>query len=304
MFFRFLLVFSRVLIVLFFLLTSIYCLLAWIPFTYQQVVKGGLLPALTVFVKWHPQIYWAMLALAAATLLPDVHRRKTRWMAATFLAVHCAGGFWLQVHPLLAGLHNELRSFYWSLIALAPLLWLAAIDWAGHWSGIEWAKFQSTEDCRIFQATWQSALFLSVVYAGIFQLRSTVPIGANGGLVALVSTLLSHLIILFGIFAGVNLLRSVASLTAWPSPVEFVLCNVLTGGIVWAVIRILVFKPVSFDGQLAVLSTTAISVAIMATISGFSLRSWNNEQRGHASGLALAVLPFSLGRFRSTRGRW
>jgi glucan phosphoethanolaminetransferase (alkaline phosphatase superfamily) len=303
MFSRFLFAISRALIVSFFLLTSIYCLLAWIPFTYQQVVKGGLLPALTVFVKWHPQIYWTMLALAAATLLPDVRRRKTRWLAATFLAAHGAGGFWLQGHPLLAGLHNELRSFYWSLITLGPLLWLAAIDWAGQWNGIEWAEFRRAEDRRIFQATWQSALFLSVVYAGVFQLRSTVPIGTNGGLVALASTLLSHLTILFGIFAGVNLLRSVASLTPRPSPVEFVLCNIFTGGVVWAVIRVLVFKPVSFDGQLAVLSATALSAGIMATISGFSLRFWSNEQRGPASGLALAVMPFSLGRFRSDAGQ-
>jgi hypothetical protein len=299
MFSRFLLAIGRLLIVLFFLLTSIYCLLAWIPFTYQQVVKGGLLPSLTVFVKWHSQIYWAMLALAAATLLSDVSRRKTRWLAVTFLAAHGAAGFWLQGHPLLAGLHNELRSFYWSLVMLAPLLWLAAIDWAGHWSGIEWAEFRRAEDSRIFQATWRSALFLSVVYAGVFQLRSTVPIGVNGGLVALASTLLSHLTILFGIFAAVNLMRSVASLTPWPSPVEFVLCNIFAGAVLWAVIRILVFKPVSFDGQLAILSATAISAAITATISGFSLRFWSNAQRAPASGLALAVLPFSLGRFRS-----
>ena len=223
---RFSLAVCRLLVVLFILLTSIYCLLAWIPFTYQQVVKGGLLPALTVFVKWHSQIYWAILALAAGTLVPDVRRRKTRWLAVTFLAVHFAGGFWLQANPLLAGLHNELRSFYWSLITLGPLFWLAAIDWASQWGGIEWAEFRRAEDSRIFQATWQSALFLAVVYAGVFQLRSTVPIGATGDLLALASTLLSHLTILFGIFAGVNLMRSVASLTPRPSPAEFVLCNV------------------------------------------------------------------------------
>jgi len=293
----------RLLVVLFVLLTSIYCLLAWIPFTYQQVVKGGLLPALTVFVKWHPQIYWVVFALAAGTLLADLRRPRTRWLGITFLAVHCATGFWLSAHPLLSGLHNELRSFFWSLITLAPLVWLAAIDWAGHWGGIEWAEFRRAEDRRIFDAAWQSAVFLSVLYACVFQLRSTVPIGAAGSLVALASTLLSHLTILFGIFVGLNLLRSVASLTPWPSAVEFALSNVLAGAVVWAVIRVLVFKPISFDGPLASISATALSVCIMATISGFSLRYWSNQKRGPASGLALAVLPLSLGRFRSNAGQ-
>ena len=293
----------RVLVVLFILLTSIYCLLAWIPFTYQQVVKGGLLPALTVFVKWHPQIYWVIFTLAAFTLLADLRRPKTRWLAMAFLAVHGACGLWLSAHPLLASLRNELRSFYWSLITLAPLAWLAAIDWAGHWGEIEWAEFQRAEDRRIFQAAWRAAVFLSVVYAGVYQLRSTVPIGATGSLVALASTLLSHLTILFGIFVGLNLLRSAASLTPWPSQVEFALSNVLAGGIVWAVIRVLVFKPISFDGSLAAISATALSVCVMATISGFSLRFWSYPERGAASGLALAVLPFTLGRFHSNSGQ-
>ena len=290
---------ARLLLVLFFLLTSIYCLLAWIPFTYQQIVKGGLLPALTVFVMWHSKIYWAALALAAATLARDLRRPGTRVPAIGFLAAHAAAGAWLVEHPLLAGLHNEIRSFYWSLAALAPLGWLAALDWTGHWKTIEWAEFHRAEDNRIFHAAWQSALFLSVVYAAVFQLRSTVPIGAAGNSMALAATLVSHLTVLFGVFVGLHLIRSVASLTPWPSPVEFVLCNALAGGVVWASIRVLVFKPISFDGPLATLSATALSIVIMATLSGFSLRFWRASDRGPATGLALATLAFTLGRFRS-----
>lgn len=291
---------ARLLLVLFFLLTSIYCLLAWIPFTYQQVVKGGLLPALTVFVSWHAKIYWAAFALAGITLAPDLRRPRTRALAIAFLAVNAAAGAWLVAHPLLAGLHNEIRSFYWSLIALAPLVWLAALDWIGHWGTIEWAGFQRAEDSRIFHATWQSAVFLSVVYAGVFQVRSTVPIGAAGSSVALAATLVSHLTVLFGVFVGLHLIRSFATLTPWPSPIEFLLSNILAGGVVWAAIRVLVFKPISFDGPLAALSATALSAVIVATLSGFSLRFWRSKVHGPATGLALALLPFSLGRFRSS----
>jgi glucan phosphoethanolaminetransferase (alkaline phosphatase superfamily) len=303
MFARFQFAACRLLVVLFFLLTSIYCLLAWIPFTYQQVVKGALLPALMVFVKWHPLVYWAVFALAAVSSLNDLRRPRTRWLVLAFLGGSAAGGLWLQAHPLLAGLRNEVGSFYWSLIALMPPMWLAAIDWIGHWGRIEWAEFRRGEDYPIFQSAWQSATFLSFVYAGVFQLRSSAPIGAIGSLTALGSTLLSHLTVFFGIFVGLNLLRSVASLTPRPSQVEFVLSNVFGGGIVWAIIGVVVFKPVSFDGGLAVISATALSVSIMATMSGFSLRFWSCEARGPASGLALSVLPFSLGRFRSNPGQ-
>lgn len=288
---------GRAAVAVFFLLTSLYCLLAWIPFTYQQVVKGGLLPALGVFVTLHPKIYWLVLAIAAGTLGPHLRVRKTRLPAMAFLAVHAAAGVWLTRHPLLAGLHNEVRSLYWSLAALLPPVWLAIIDWLTHWGNIRWADFQQVEDDRIFHATWQSALFLAVVYAGVFQLRTTVSLGAAGSLVALMATIISHLTVLSAVFVGLCLVRSLASLTPWPSPAEFVLSNLLAGAIVWAVIRVLVFEAVSFDGRLAVVSATAQTAAIVATFSGFSVRLWRNAERGPATGLALAVLPLSIGRF-------
>jgi len=296
---RFLLPAGRVIVVLFFLLTSIYCLLAWIPFTYQQVVKGGLLQALNLFARWHPQAYWVVLAVTVATLMPDLRRPGLRWIAAAFLVTHVAVGVWLLCDPLLASLCNEMRSFHWSLVTLVPLLWLAVLDWIGHWGRTEWAAFRRAEDACIFHATWQSAVFLSLVYAGVFQLRSTVAIGAAGGWIALISSLASHLTVLFGIFVGLHLIRSLASLTPWPSPMEFALSNALTGGILWTIVRVLVFNAVSFDGSLALIYATALSFAIMATLSGLSLRFWRNERHGPATGLALAVLPFSLGRFRS-----
>jgi hypothetical protein len=42
---------------LFFALTSSYCLLAYIPFTYQWVIKCTLVAWLPVFVKFHTVLY-------------------------------------------------------------------------------------------------------------------------------------------------------------------------------------------------------------------------------------------------------
>ena len=44
---------ARLCVIGFILLSSLFALLAYIPFTYQQVHKGGLLPWLIVFGKLH-----------------------------------------------------------------------------------------------------------------------------------------------------------------------------------------------------------------------------------------------------------
>jgi len=44
-----------------FLMTSLWGLLAYVPFTYQQVHKGKLMPALNAFGQAQPVIYWGLL---------------------------------------------------------------------------------------------------------------------------------------------------------------------------------------------------------------------------------------------------
>src|SRR6266480_2179667 len=56
----------------FMLVTSAYCLLAYIPFTYQWVISFNLVGWLPGFVKFHPYLYWLALVMVGATLVPDV----------------------------------------------------------------------------------------------------------------------------------------------------------------------------------------------------------------------------------------
>ena len=125
---------ARFVFAAFFLITSIYCLLAYIPFTYQQVVVGQLLPWLTTFVRIHPYLYWAALAVVAPTLWSGWKRAPKT--TAAFLLAMVAGGVALLLHPVLSGLENDLTSLYWCLAAMLPLLGMAVCDWMGK----AWAK--------------------------------------------------------------------------------------------------------------------------------------------------------------------
>ena len=168
----------------FILLTSGYCLLAYVPFTYQQMVVAAPLPWLSTFVRLHPYIYCSILGIQALTLLPDLRLRQTRVVTVGFLVFGVALGVILLIHPVLAGLENDIKSLYWGLAFLTLLPWLATIDWLGERERLSWGTpgevSGSGEDHRIFRAAWQSAVFLALLYSAIYYLRSKDPGSAFG----------------------------------------------------------------------------------------------------------------------------
>jgi hypothetical protein len=150
-------------------MTSSYCLLAYIPFTYHWVIKCILVKWLPVFVKLHPFLYWLVLVMVGATLVPEFRRSRTRKLAWGFIIFHIAAGVMLLFIPLLSGLGNDNRSFCWSMISLFPLLWISAIDHAGHNRGRKWAP---TDDKHLTVSTAiLAAVFLSLLYFGMSYLR-------------------------------------------------------------------------------------------------------------------------------------
>ena len=78
---------ARISFCVFLLLTSIYCLLAYVPFTYHWIVKGELLWWLPFFVKYHPCLYLAALGLVVPTMARDIHRERTRRLCARIYRV-------------------------------------------------------------------------------------------------------------------------------------------------------------------------------------------------------------------------
>jgi hypothetical protein len=99
-----------------------------LPFTYQWVINCTLVTWLPVFAEFHHFIYWGVCGVLILTLLPELRRSKARKLTVGFVICLTVGGLFLTVWPLLPRLRNDERSFYWSLISLFPLVWLAGID--------------------------------------------------------------------------------------------------------------------------------------------------------------------------------
>lgn len=106
------------------LLTSLYCLLAFLPYTYYALIKAPVYDWMPWFARHHSQLYWLALLGMAAAYWPA---RKTRWYLGSILAF-CAVGVWITALPFMTGLQSDFHAYAWSLAAVVLLLLLACAE--------------------------------------------------------------------------------------------------------------------------------------------------------------------------------
>ena len=303
---------------LFMLLTASYCLLAYLPFTYHQIVVEAPLTWLAMFVRIHPYLYWLVLGLQILTLIPDLRRGSIRHtedrtspnaigpsipetaLALGFLVFSAGLGIILLLHPLLGGIRNAISSLYWGLVFLLPLAWLGAIDWRGARRRLRWVASGVGEDRRIFMAACESAVFLSLLYYAIFFLRWSRPLttgfGSREEILSLSWTLVCHLLVFMAVFVALFLVRGAARLFDQPSKMEFVFCGVIACLLVAATLRFLVFPLISFVGAWGNIFALGAGIGAGAFWAGLSAKLYRADESAVESGLALLLTPLRWGR--------
>jgi hypothetical protein len=112
----------------FILLTSFYCLLAYIPFTYHAFIQNPLVLWLPIFVRLHPYFLIAAIGAVGSTLRPHLENDKTKRLVLGFFVFNVGAVIIFLVDPFLPHLPNDYRSFIWSLLTLFPLSWIALLD--------------------------------------------------------------------------------------------------------------------------------------------------------------------------------
>src|SRR5581483_2369729 len=94
----------------FFLATSVYCILTFSPFAYEQFIQPHVVAWVSNFVVLHADFYWLALFVTLLTLAPHLQTSRVRWLGWAYLAVGAAFGVWLVGHPMLPGGNTPIRS--------------------------------------------------------------------------------------------------------------------------------------------------------------------------------------------------
>jgi len=112
----------------FLLLTSVYCLLAYIPYTYLFLVKEPPMHWLVVFISRHAALYWIFFG---AALYGYWSGRKSHWVRAS-LALQCLMGVFFTARHYVPTIGNDAGALVASFAALAPVLIAGIGDILGH----------------------------------------------------------------------------------------------------------------------------------------------------------------------------
>lgn len=101
----------------YFFLTSIYCLLAYLPYTYADVIVAPPYAWMPWFARWSAWLYWPILVSLMLTCWND---RTKKWCYFLFGAL-VAFGLAMISKPFMPRVQDNNATFFWSLVALVPL---------------------------------------------------------------------------------------------------------------------------------------------------------------------------------------
>ncbi|HEV8416535.1 MAG TPA: sulfatase-like hydrolase/transferase [Bryobacteraceae bacterium] len=246
---------ARVGFLLFFIATSIYCLLTYIPFTWEQLVKPEVFRPLAAFAHFHAWFYLAVVAVAIATMTGEMGRNRILAVLFGFLG---AGAIILFVHPLLPSLGGTFSGYTWSLVALLPVVAWPLVAWKPVLAAMpEDATFDST---RGFHAAWQAGIVAAMLSATVAWMRG----GGSSLPFVLLWSLPAHLMISMGIFVLVQWIWAVAASFRRARRVELVLIQVMLAVFLSLIVRGVLASSTTFSGPLAEVYAAVLAVGISA----------------------------------------
>jgi hypothetical protein len=271
------------------LLTATYALLAYIPFTYQAVIRFPMVNAITVLVHWHPLLW---LATGAGNLAADWPRRREPGRRV-FHSVQALLALAVLVHPPLAGIRNDGSSLGLALLFILLPCWLLILDIRSDLAARDWHPGDADEPRRLCLAALTAAGFGALLFPSLAWLRSGLAPAASWdaaglvlgwGLWAILLTTLAAAALLMGVLSlGRFLPRPWASpallaLTLWLGLLQFV--------------RTILFNPIAFHGVLAGLVAAAIATLAVALL-GMAALGLDPLPGAGESALDLALRPLA-----------
>jgi len=230
------------------LLSAAYALIAYIPFTYQEVLRAGLLPWLNTFGRLQPLLFWVALAL-----LGLLEYRTPRFRP--FLGLHGAAGLCLAIHPLLPGLGNQGSSLATSLLFMASALWLALLDLLRGWPGMAEGLPEEEDLGRL----WGAALGAGALTWIFFFLRAP----RVGAWPALAWSLGAQLLVFLLLGVLLTLFRATGRQSSRPVACELALVLLLATGLGAGLTYRLIYAAIAFQGPLAALHAGGLALLIL-----------------------------------------
>ncbi|MGB6500033.1 MAG: hypothetical protein WBG19_01335, partial [Thermoplasmata archaeon] len=265
----------------YFVLTSLYCLLAYLPYTFFFLINAPPYAWMPWFGRHQAALDW----VAAAAAVAATWRLREAWMRRdrSFLVgigMLAAAGVYLSFRPYLATLQDNRASYAWSLAALLPLAAVAL------WKPTLWQERRhlrpdeqlggcSADDHRTLGYSGGSlvAIVICTIYTAGMRMRlftetrTLRPHWVDAELT--LWSLLSHLVLAVAVVSAINLIFALAAKTPNSRRVRRAGVGVLVLASLWIALLRFLENALSFGGWAARAYSGALALTL--TLWGFSI---------------------------------
>jgi hypothetical protein len=248
-------------------LTSVYYLLAFLPYTYYAMIKSPAYAWIPWFARHHALLFWLAWAAAAVAYRSRVKRAA---YFVCFVALACVGIF-LSARPFLVGLESNRFAYFGSVAALWAIILVIA--------HCEFHSSATTETAPLREShlSYATGSLLAVGIALISvagaQLRSYSDTRSFSFHISDIYltfwSVISHVLVAIILVSILNGVRIAASKSSHPRGVRWTLLELLIFGSLWVLSIRFLGNALSFEGWAAQLYAASFAAAL--TLLGFSV---------------------------------
>ena len=239
------------------LLTSVYCICVFLPYTNYALIKAPPYPWIPWFAAHHAHLYW--IALIAAVF--GYWQGAARSLRLIILGLWIAAGVALEVRPFITALEGGRMDFVWALIALLVTMPLSALDVVGFWPRDPAVEIKEWE----YRKPLLWALAVAAVGAAGFALRSRITpevLAVRTGRMELFAwSLITHAVVALVLVSLVNLVGRVAARTPRPLLLRRLVLLAATGVVLSLGIFDFLENSFSFPHTEAIVYSIALALA-------------------------------------------
>jgi hypothetical protein len=251
----------------YFALTSVYCLLAFLPYTYYAMIKSPAYAWIPWFARHHALLFWLAWAAAAVAYRSRVKRAD---YFVCFVTLACVGVF-LSARPFLIGLESNRIAYFGSVAALWAIILVV--------SHCEFHNSTTTESTapRDSHLSYVTGILIAVGIALLSmagaQLRSysdTRTFSFHVSNIYLtIWSVISHVLVAVILVSILNVITIAASKSSHPRRVSWSLLGLLIFGSLWVLSIRFLGNALSFEGWAMQLYAGSFAAAL--TLLGFSV---------------------------------
>ena len=249
------------------ILTSAYCLLAFLPYTYVGLIKEPPYPWMPWFASHHAVLYLLVLAGLAITQWPP----KKNLGFLVLLGFLAAAGAYLLVRPFMTTLQDNQMAYWWAVIALVPLTITAGWELRSNWQNSQ----NEADGMYSYSNAMLIAVFVTLIYGLGGQLHTyaeSASLHVDSAVLQLsLWSLISHILLAVAIVSVFNLIRLASRRTQNPTRMNLKATAALGFIVLWTALSRFLGSAFSFEGWQAHLYAASLTTALMLWVAWLAI---------------------------------